>query len=344
MTKEITSAIIDNFEKDFASRKDSQIAARAVQQNGIFKASQNLQTKVNLDPTFSIEIETGKVANQKASGRCWMFSALNTMRHPLQKNFKIKDFELSQNYTNFWDKFEKANWFFENVISTANDDLGDRKVSFLFGTPQQDGGQWDMLCGIIEKYGIVPKYIYPETFSATASSALNDTLNTLLRKHGLELRKLVQNGTSYQDVQTRKDEMLKEVYRVLAISLGVPPKTFDFEYKDDDNQYHRDANLTPKEFFKKYVGWDLSQYISTINAPTADKPFHKVFSVEYLGNVVDGRQVRHLNLPIDEMKDLIIKQLKSGEVVWFGSNVVKNSERQEGLLDTELYKRLLYIW
>ena len=146
MTKEITSAIIDNFEKDFASRKDSQIAARAVQQNGIFKASQNLQTKVNLDPTFSIEIETGKVANQKASGRCWMFSALNTMRHPLQKNFKIKDFELSQNYTNFWDKFEKANWFFENVISTANDDLGDRKVSFLFGTPQQDGGQWDMLC------------------------------------------------------------------------------------------------------------------------------------------------------------------------------------------------------
>ena len=123
------------------------------------------------------------------------------------------------------------------------------------------------------------------------------------------------------------------------ISLGVPPKTFDFEYKDDDNQYHRDANLTPKEFFKKYVGWDLSQYISTINAPTADKPFHKVFSVEYLGNVVDGRQVRHLNLPIDEMKDLIIKQLKSGEVVWFGSNVVKNSERQEGLLDTELYKR-----
>lgn len=339
MTKEITSAIIDNFEKDFASRKDSQIAARAVQQNGIFKASQNLQTKVNLDPTFSIEIETGKVANQKASGRCWMFSALNTMRHPLQKNFKIKDFELSQNYTNFWDKFEKANWFFENVISTANDDLGDRKVSFLFCTPQQDGGQWDMLCGIIEKYGIVPKYIYPETFSATASSALNDTLNTLLRKHGLELRKLVQNGTSSEDVQTRKDEMLKEVYRVLAISLGVPPKTFDFEYKDDDNQYHRDANLTPKEFFKKYVGWDLSQYISTINAPTADKPFHKVFSVEYLGNVVDGRQVRHLNLPIDEMKDLIIKQLKSGEVVWFGSNVVKNSERQEGLLDTELYKR-----
>ncbi len=52
-----------------------------------------------------------------------------------------------------------------------------------------------------------------------------------------------------------------------------------------------------------------------------------------------GRQVRHLNLPIDEMKDLIITQLKNSEVVWFGSNVVKDSERQAGLLDTELYKR-----
>ena len=196
-----------------------------------------------------------------------------------------------------------------------------------------------MLCGIIEKYGIVPKSVYPETANATNSSALNDTLNTLLRKDGLELRKMVQAGKSEQEVQNRKDAMLEEVYRILAISLGVPPTKFDFEYRDDDKKFHRDTNLTPQDFFKKYVGWDLSQYISTINAPTKDKPFHKVFSVEYLGNVKGGRQVRHLNLPIDEMKDLIIQQLKNGEVVWFGSNVVKDSERQAGLLDTQLYKR-----
>lgn len=268
-----------------------------------------------------------------------MFSALNTMRHPLQKKFKLKDFELSQNYTNFWDKFEKSNWFFENVIATADKDLGDRKVSFLFATPQQDGGQWDMLCGIIEKYGIVPKSVYPETANATNSSALNDTLNTLLRKDGLELRKLVQDGKSEDEVQARKEEMLNDVFRILATSLGVPPKKFNFEYCDDDKNYHIDKDITPKEFFDKYVGMDLANHISTINAPTNDKPFHKVFSVEYLGNVEGGRQVRHLNLKVDEMKDLIIKQLKSGEVVWFGSNVVKDSERRAGLLDTNLYRR-----
>ncbi|QNQ81856.1 aminopeptidase C [Lactobacillus sp. PV037] len=339
MTKEITSDKIKNFKKDFKSSRSNRIASRAAQENGIYKASQSLETKINLEPTFSIEIDTGKVANQKQSGRCWMFSALNTMRHSIQKEFKIKDFELSQNYTNFWDKFEKSNWFFENVIETADKDLDDRKVAFLFTTPQQDGGQWDMLCGIIEKYGIVPKSAYPETANATNSRALNDTLNTLLRKDGLELRKMVQEGKSDEEIQNRKDEMLEEVYRILAISLGVPPTTFDFEYRDDDKNFHRDPNLTPQDFFKKYVGWDLSQYISTINAPTEDKPFHKVFSVEYLGNVKGGRQVRHLNLPIDEMKNLIIEQLKNGEVVWFGSNVVKDSERQAGLLDTKLYRR-----
>ena len=339
MAKEISQADITNYEKDLAKHPAVNVASHATQTNGIYKASENLETKINLDPTFSIEIETGKPADQKRSGRCWMFSALNTMRHPLQKEYKLKDFELSQNYTNFWDKFEKSNWFFENVISSADKPLGDRKVAFLFTTPQQDGGQWDMLCGIIEKYGIVPKSVYPETANATNSSALNDTLNTLLRKDGLELRDMVNNGKSEDEVQARKNEMLNDVYRILAISLGVPPKKFNFEYRDDDKNYHIDKDLTPKEFYEKYVDLDLENHISTINAPTEDKPFHKVFSVEYLGNIEGGRQVRHLNLPIDEMKDLIIKQLKDGEVVWFGSNVVKDSDRQAGLLDTNLYRR-----
>ncbi|MDF7668990.1 aminopeptidase C [Lactobacillus sp. ESL0703] len=339
MTKEITNDAINNYTQDLAKHAGINIASHAAQENGIFKASQNTQTKIDLDPTFSIEIDTGKPADQKQSGRCWMFSALNTMRHPLQKEYKVKDFELSQNFTNFWDKFEKSNWFFENVIATAEQPLGDRKVAFLFATPQQDGGQWDMLCGLIQKYGIVPKTVYPETANATNSSALNDTLNTLLRKDGLELRDLVNAGKSEEAIQTRKNEMLNDVFRILAVSLGVPPTKFDFEYKDDDGNYHRDAAITPKEFFDKYVGMNLEDHVSTINAPTSDKPYHKVFSVEYLGNVVGGRQVRHLNLKIAEMKELIIKQLKAGEVVWFGSNVGKDSDRQLGLLDTNIYKR-----
>lgn len=155
----------------------------------------------------------------------------------------------------------------------------------------------------------------------------------------MELRALVNAGKTEDEVEQRKAEFLNDVFRILAISLGVPPKKFDFEYKDDDGNYHREAGITPKEFFDKFVGMNLEDHVSIINSPTDDKPYHKVFSVEYLGNVVGGRQVRHLNVKISEMKDLIIKQLKAGEVVWFGSNVGKDSERQLGLLDTNIYKR-----
>lgn len=339
MSQEISNDTIENFVADLAKHPVYNLASHAAQANGIYKASENTQTKIDLDPTFSVEIDTGEVANQKQSGRCWMFSALNTMRHPLQKKFKIKGFELSQNYTFFWDKFEKSNFFFENVISSADKPLGDRKVSFLFTTPQSDGGQWDMLCGLIEKYGIVPKKVYPETANSENSRALDATLNTMLRKGGLELRELVNAGKSKDEIANRKNELLKDIFRMLATSLGLPPKSFNFEYTDDDGNYHIDKDITPQEFFKKYINWDLEDYISVINGPTADKPYNKVFSVEYLGNVVGGRQVRHLNLELDKFKSLIVNQLQNGEVVWFGSDVSQGSDRQGGYLDTNLYRR-----
>lgn len=43
-----------------------------------------------------------------------------------------------------------------------------------------------------------------------------------------------------------KLEKMKEVYRMLVYAFGKPPVKFDFEYRDDDNQYHIDRNLTPK--------------------------------------------------------------------------------------------------
>lgn len=257
MSKDISFDTIQNFTDNLAKHPAYPVAANAAQTNGIFKASQSTQTKVDLDPSFSVEIDTGSVTNQKQSGRCWMFSALNTMRHSIQKEFKLKGFELSQSYTFFWDKFEKSNFFFENVISSADKPLGDRKVSFLFATPQSDGGQWDMLCGLIEKYGIVPKKVYPETANSENSRALDDTLNTMLRKGGLELRELVNAGKSEDEVEAKKQELLDAIFRMLATSLGLPPKTFNFEYKDDEGNYHIDKDLTPQSFFKKYVGWDL---------------------------------------------------------------------------------------
>ncbi|MGX4763764.1 C1 family peptidase [Holzapfeliella sp. JNUCC 72] len=338
MSKDISQQDLAKIEQDFAQHPSARVLQRAVMTNGINASSQNMDSQIAMDPTFSVEVETGEVSNQKQSGRCWMFAALNTMRHPFQKEFKINGFELSQNFTFFWDKFEKANFFYENVIETSDLPLGDRKVDFLLTTPQQDGGQWDMLVALVQKYGLVPKSVMPETFSATKSAQLNKNLNLKLRRDAVELRRLMDKETPREQVEARKNEFLSEVYRMLAYALGNPPKTFDFEYRDTDKKYHRDAQLTPQSFFEKYIGWNLEDYVSVINAPTEDKPFNQAYNVELLGNVVGGREVRHLNLEIEELKRLTIAQLEAGETVWFGSDVGQSSDRQAGIMDTEIYK------
>ncbi|WP_056951820.1 aminopeptidase C [Lacticaseibacillus nasuensis] len=339
MAKAISAEDLATFQKDLAETPASSVIQKAVMNNGVLAASENTDSKIAMDQTFSIDLSTGAVANQKQSGRCWMFAALNTMRHQIQAQFKLKDFELSQNYTFFWDKFEKSNYFYENVIATADADIDSRKVAWLMANPQGDGGQWDMLTALIDKYGIVPKSVMPETYSSSKSSELNSVLNLKLRKDAVTLRGAVANGESADAIQAKKEQMLSEIYRILSYTLGNPPTKFDFEYRDDDKEYHIDRDLTPQTFFKKYIGWDTDSFQSIINGPTADKPFNHLYTVEMLGNVVGGRQVRHLNLDIDTFKQLAIKQLENGETVWFGSDVGQSSDRQLGIMDTAIYDK-----
>lgn len=337
MSKEITFTQIDSFNESFHSKQDHLISQRSVMKNGILASSENQQSTVINNPVFSIDLDTGKVANQKQSGRCWMFAALNTFRHRIEETFNIKDFELSQNFTFFWDKFEKANYFYENILDTASEDLTSRKVAFLLQTPQQDGGQWDMLVAIIQKYGIVPKTVMPETFSSSQSRDLNTYLNKKLRKDAVTLRTLVANKTTEEDIQQIKEEMLQEIYNLLATTLGTPPTTFDYSYVDTDGNYQLKRNLTPQLFYDEFVGRNLSDYVSVINAPTSDKPYNEVYTVEMLGNVVGGKEVRHLNVDIETFKKLAIDQLKMGEAVWYGCDVGQSSTRDSGIMATDIY-------
>ncbi len=322
-TAAISSDQITRYQTLFNDRKDAKVVERAVSHQGILATSADFASDTDMTPVFSIELDTGKVANQKQSGRCWMFAALNTMRHHLADLFNLSDFELSQNYTNFWDKFEKANYFYQNVLDTADQPLTSRKVAFLTATPQQDGGQWDMLCAIIEKYGIVPRSVMPETYNSSKSSELNSTLNKKLRKDAVTLRGLTAKGASDDKIAAARDKMLGEVYRLLCYTLGEPAQKFDFEYRDDDKNYHIDRDLTPKSFYDKYVGWNLADYVSIINSPTSDKPYNKTYTVEMLGNVVGGREVKHLNVTMDDFKQLAIAQLKDGQSVWLVVTLVK---------------------
>ena len=309
----------------------------AISHNGLLASLEKRSAAVENTPIFSLDLTKDKVSDQKASGRCWMFAALNTFRHKMIAGFQLEDFELSQAHTFFWDKYEKSNWFLEQVLATADQELTSRKVKFLLDTPQQDGGQWDMVVALFEKYGVVPKSVYPESISSSNSRELNQILNKLLRQDAQILRELAAKGAESAELQAKKEELLQEVFNFLAMNLGLPPRQFDFSYRDKDNNFHSESGLTPQVFFKKYVDLKLDDYVSIINAPTADKPYGKSYTVEMLGNVVGSKPVRYLNVEMDRLKELAIAQMRAGETVWFGSDVGQSSNRKAGIMADGMY-------
>ena len=325
----------DFTDKLYAAYEDnSKYAAieNAISHNGLLASLEKRSAAVENTPVFSLDLTKDKVSDQKASGRCWMFAALNTFRHKMIAGFQLEDFELSQAHTFFWDKYEKSNWFLEQVIATADQELTSRKVKFLLDTPQQDGGQWDMVVSLFEKYGVVPKSVYPESISSSNSRELNQILNKLLRQDAQILRELREKGAESSELQAKKEELLQEVFNFLAMNLGLPPRQFDFSYRDKDNHFHSESGLTPLTFYQKYVDLKLADYVSIINAPTADKPYGRSYTVEMLGNVVGSKPVRYLNVEMNRLKELAIAQMQAGETVWFGSDVGQSSNRKAGVM------------
>ena len=331
----ITYEMLESFSKEFHAQEKNEVAMRAVMKSGLSAAAENMQEQIDNPMTFSIEIETGKITNQKSSGRCWLFDALNCMRFQIMKNLNLETFELSQNYQMFWDKMEKANYFLESILETADEDVSSRLVSHLLSSPEGDGGQWDMYCAIADKYGCVPKSAMPETFQSSNTGMMVKLVTLKLREDAMLLRAALREG---KDVQAMKTEMLGEIYRILVTCLGEPPRRFTFEYRDKDKNFGRDENISPKEFFDKYVGLALKDYVSIINAPTADKPYYHTFTVDFLGNVAGGRAVKYLNLPADDLRTLAIKQLSDGEPVWFGCDVGQMLMRDYGLMGMHTFR------
>ncbi len=335
--KDISISKLEAFRNDFGNSPHREVIKNAIIKNGLPAIAFNNKVISGMQYTFSSEIETGKITAQKRSGRCWMFAGLNLFRHKIAENYKMKDFELSQNYLTFYDKLEKANFFLESILQTLNEDIYSRLLMWLLNNPVQDGGQWDMFANLIKKYGVVPKYLMPETFHSNNSLVMNEILTSKLREYAADLRNQLKEGKTTDQLREIKQQQLSEFYRLLVFFLGDPPEKFDFEYKDDEKAYHLEKELTPVEFFNKYIGVNLDDYISLINAPTPDKPFNRTYTVDYLGNVIDGKKVLYLNMDIESLKEFTLKQLQNNEPVWFGCDVMKFMDKDSGIMDSRLF-------
>lgn len=333
MDRSLTSETTKAAREAVASDPCARIARNAVTSSGVRKAARDPEAAAQATTTFDIQLEQGDTTDQKRSGRCWMFASLNTMRYRVMKRLGLKTFELSQAYPLFWDKYERSNWFFECVIATASEPLDSREVSYLLADPICDGGQWDMFRSLVKKYGVVPKEAMPETACSSNTGDMDKYLTRYLRAGAKRLRDVIAAGGDGDAIAAAKAELMQGVYRILVICLGEPPASFDVRIRDDKNELKASGTYTPREFFDEFVGMNLDDYVSVINAPTQDKPYLHAFTVKFLGNVVEDGQVRYVNLPIEALKRVAVAQLRDGLPVWFGSDVDQGFLREDGVLD-----------
>lgn len=321
--------------KAMMDRSASSKALRnAVSDNSIDKVAANPDAKNGFDTHFSHRVPSKGITDQKRSGRCWLFTGLNVLRSQMMKNHEMPELKLSQNYNFFFDQLEKSNLFLQGVIDYADRPMDDRMVEWLFRNPLSDGGQYTGLSDNIMKYGVVPAEVMQESFSANNTSRLNNLISLKLREDGLELRRMHADGKGSKEIQARKDEMLADVYRMLALTLGEPPTEFSFTLRDKDGKAISTKTYTPQKFYKEFAGNDLkNDYVMLMNDPSRE--FYKLYEIDFDRHTYDGRNWTYINLPIEDIKKLAIESIKDSTMMYFSCDVNKFIDRDRGVLDIE---------
>ena len=333
MPKNISLSEIKKYKNKFLKNNKNTASRNALIKNDLDNVSLNWENYSKINHHFSNLIKKELPAtDQKASGRCWGFAGLNLMRLKVVENLDLPNFEFSQNYFMFCDKLEKANYFLENIIQTKDHAYDSRLIMHLVKAPVQDGGQWDMFVNLINKYGAVPKDVMPETNHSSKSMSMNYILTHKLREFASILRK-----KRLKNLSSLKKEMMEVIFNLLAMFLGQPPDVINWSTRNKDNRYFVISDMTPKDFCKKYADINIKDKVCLIHAPMSNKKFNTVYTVEYLGNVIEGQIIKYLNVDVQKLKKSAIQSIKNNEAVWFGCDVGKRFSREQGVLDIGIY-------
>lgn len=331
--------------------KDLQEIRGSFQKDASTKAIQNILTndknirdnalnrdvQGQIDHYFKYRADVKGITNQYSSGRCWMFTSMNVLRPSVMKKYNISQFDFSHNYLYFWDIFEKANLFLENIIATTDKTMDDRTVVEYFKAPVGDGGVWNLYYNAAQKYGVVPQEVMPETAHSNNTSQMVNLINEKLRMGGYTLRELAANGKKGKELRTEKKDILKDVYRILALCLGEPPHQFTWRYKDKDGNIKELSNYTPKQFYQEITPADYTpdHYIMVMNDPTRD--YYKLYEIQNYRNTQEGINWIYLNLPNEDIKAAALASIKNNEPMYASCDVGKQHNREEGILDPEMY-------
>ncbi|KAL1453681.1 hypothetical protein WDU94_010001 [Cyamophila willieti] len=339
----LTEEVLEKFRSEFFSCPKNVVAQNACSKLDVLDVCTSRQRVQNVSHNFThkVEMDAKPLTNQKSSGRCWIFACLNVIRLPFMKHYNLEEFQFSQSYLFFWDKIERCNFYLNTVIETARrgEPLDGRLVSFLLVKPNDDGGQWDMLVNLIKRYGVMPKNCFPESVCSEATLRMNTILMSKLREYTRDLRALITSGASDADIRSVIQSQMETIYRIVGICLGIPAKSFTWEYRNKAKEYHCVENVTPLQFYDEYVKphFNVEEKVCLVTDPRPTSEFNKAYTVDCLGNVVGGRTIIYNNQPVELLMKLVAESIKDNEAVWFGCDVSKRFSTKLGLDDLEIH-------
>ena len=132
--KPVTDSLLNRFGADYEASAERHLATLALSKSELSSVAFSSKGANAMRQKFSVEVPTLEVTNQKSSGRCWLFAATNVLRERIAQARNLENFELSQSYLAFWDKFERCNYFLESILETAALPTTDRTVMHILST------------------------------------------------------------------------------------------------------------------------------------------------------------------------------------------------------------------
>lgn len=360
----LSADLLEEYRQSLADNDMLRLRVNAITNNRISDLSLDRRALVQHDDRFNHELKSNGITDQQGSGRCWLFAGLNLFSPKVMAELKMESFELSQPYLAFYDKLEKANSFLEDIVTFRDSALHTWTMQVVLESPFGDGGWWNYVVTLLDKYGAVPISAMPETRQSSSTGQLNRLTSTLLRRDAAELRQMYADGSSVDDLRRRKEEMLTEVYQLLVYAYGEPPTEFDFRYEvkpeedsteqsdsasdDSDHAVGEDDNAdagakaydvvehhTPVSFYEKYLKKHLKEYVPICHNPAQD--MDQLFELAGARNIVGTPDLQVLNLSIDRLKAYALKSLLDSQIVWFACDVGKENYGDSGIFMRGIY-------
>ncbi len=360
--KDIDINQLAKYKKEYLKDDKNYILQNALSTSTIEKViSRRRLRALDTKMMFSHEIKTHGITNQKASGRCWMFAGCNLLREQIIKKLELEDFEISQSYLAFYDKIEKFNNDVRLIIDLVEKQYAEKgtfkytdyELTDHLAQISQDGGNWCMFVNLVNKYGIVPKEVFPESITSSQTRVMNNLLTSLVCQtvYAYITKRKAEGKDVRDDFEGEIEKANKKAFKIIALNYGVPQDKFDYAFeiaiKDDkkdkskkkDKDDKKDDTLVPKkfeyfkgtqkEFYNKYIGEDfLNQFVRITTYPKDELTFNQLYTDRYSFGMY-GKKEKYLNVSYDDMKKLCVDQIKNNELIWFCCDCLQNRDGSE---------------